>query len=83
MADNEDKEQKTEEATPRRREEAREKGQVAMSSEFMSAIGLCVGMAVLAVAGHKLATGVGALIVKSVSALPAGGTEQLSIPTSM
>ena len=36
MAENVEKDQKTEEATPRRREEAREKGQVPMSTEMMS-----------------------------------------------
>ena len=82
MADNEDKEQKTEEATPRRREEAREKGQVGISSEFMSAIGLCVGIAVLAVAGNQLAGSVGELIVKSLNNLAAHGTDELSIAGS-
>ena len=40
MADNQEKDQKTEEATPRRRQEARDKGQVAMSTEFVAAHGL-------------------------------------------
>ena len=80
MADNEDKEQKTEEATPRREEEAREKGQVPMSNEVMSAIGLCVGVAVLAVGGQKLATAVAELIVSTVHILPSVGTEEMTIP---
>ncbi len=82
MADNEDKEQKTEEATPRREEEAREKGQVAMSSEIMSAVGLCVGVVVLAFGGQKLATAVGELIVTVVGMLPTAGQQELTIPGS-
>jgi len=82
VAENEDKEQKTEEATPRRREEAREKGQVAMSSEFMAAIGLGIGIVVLAFAGRHLATAVGQLIVNTLSILPATGTAELSVPAS-
>ena len=46
MADEADKQQKTEEATPQRRREAREKGQVALSTEAVSAASL------LAIAGY-------------------------------
>ena len=42
MAGEGDSGEKTEEATPRRREEAREKGQVAMSTEFISGVALAV-----------------------------------------
>ena len=37
MAEEQDKQQKTEEATPQRMREAREKGQVGMSTEAISA----------------------------------------------
>ena len=42
MAGESDSGEKTEDATPRRREEAREKGQVAMSTEFISGVALAV-----------------------------------------
>ncbi|MEW6073159.1 MAG: flagellar type III secretion system protein FlhB [Planctomycetota bacterium] len=82
MAEFEDKEQKTEEATPRRREEAREKGQVALSSELVSAVALGVGLAALLVAGGALVEAVGELLVESLAALPVLGTEELSVPGS-
>ena len=44
MADEPDKEEKTEDATPRRREESREKGQVALSHEVASALMLLVAL---------------------------------------
>ena len=40
MAEEQDKQQKTEEATPQRLREAREKGQVGMSTEAISASSL-------------------------------------------
>jgi flagellar biosynthesis protein FlhB len=80
MADTDDKDQKTEEASPRRQEESREKGQVAMSNEFMAAIGLCVGMAMLAFGGRGLMNNVGQGIVNTIGVLPSVGTAELSLP---
>jgi flagellar biosynthetic protein FlhB len=54
MADFEDRDQKTEEATPRRREEARSKGQVALSQEFVAAVGLAGGLVLLLAGGTAL-----------------------------
>ncbi len=56
MADSGDKDQKTEEATPKRREEAREKGQVALSTELVAGIGLCAGASGLLLGGGFLAS---------------------------
>ena len=76
MADYEDKEQKTEEPTPRRLDEARDKGQVAISAELMAAIGLCVGLAVLLFGGGLLARDTGGLVGRPVTfrnnAIPIG-----------
>ena len=83
MADYEDKEQKTEEATPRRRDEARNEGQVAISSELMAALGLCVGMGVLALAGGQLAHASGLAIVQTIGSLGDLGTSDLDLPLSV
>ena len=80
MAEYEDKEQKTEEATPRRREEARDKGQVALSSELMAGIGLCVGFAMLALGGGHLMRVAAAGTVTTLSTLGELGTIELSVP---
>ena len=62
MADQPAKDEKTEEATPRRLEEAREKGQVAFSAEIMSASTLIsAGLAFLFV-GMGLAGSAGSLV---------------------
>ena len=45
MAGEDEKQDKTEEATPRRRQDARDEGQVALSTELLSAASLCAGMA--------------------------------------
>ena len=56
MADEPQKDEKTEEATPRRRQEAREKGQVAMSTEFVSALMLVGSVVTLVVGGRSVAS---------------------------
>jgi flagellar biosynthetic protein FlhB len=78
MADYQDKEQKTEEATPRRRQEAREKGQVALSTEFIAAAGLVAGFLALALGGGRLARELGALVVDVCAGLPRLGTAEWS-----
>jgi len=78
MSDFEDKEQKTEEATPRRLDEAREKGQVAISSELMAGLGLCVGFLMLALGGEQLMRTVGDRIVITVASLSSLGTAELT-----
>jgi flagellar biosynthetic protein FlhB len=78
MSDTEEKDQKTEEATPRRLDEAREKGQVAISSELMAGLGLCVGFLMLAVGGGQLMRTVGDRIVITVASLASLGTVELT-----
>jgi flagellar biosynthetic protein FlhB len=70
--------EKTEDATPRRREEAREQGQVALSNELLTTAVLCAGLGALVLGGGRLASSTGALIEKSVVSLPSLGREELS-----
>ncbi len=77
MADVQDKEQRTEEATPRRREDARERGQVALSTEFVAAIGLCAGFGALLMTGGGLVRSVADNAIATFGALGALGTQEL------
>ena len=77
MADGAERDQKTEEATPRRREEAREKGQVPLSSELVAATMLAGWMLALAFQGERLAGAVGGLLASSLQALGSLGTAEL------
>ncbi|MCB9914219.1 MAG: flagellar biosynthesis protein FlhB [Planctomycetes bacterium] len=70
--------ERTEEATPRRREEAREKGQVALSSELVSAISLSAGLGVFLVFGGAIVETLGALLRSSLGDLAALGGRELS-----
>jgi flagellar biosynthetic protein FlhB len=82
MAEHDDREQRTEEATPRRRQEARERGQVALSSELVAAVGLAAGAGLLAVGGAQLARAVGGVLERGLGALASLGTSELSVPQS-
>jgi flagellar biosynthetic protein FlhB len=82
MAETSDSEQRTEEATPRRREEARERGQVALSSELVAAAGLAAGGIALGVGGGQLARAVAHALEAGLRALGAAGTRELSVPES-
>jgi len=77
VADQPDKQQKTEEATPQRRREAREKGQVALSSEAVSASALLAVAGSFLLLGGFLAQAVGALVVGSLTLVGANGTVEL------
>ena len=78
MADgDQDKDSKTEEATPRKREEAREKGQVAMSQEFVAALMLCAGLGALAMGGGRVVGGVGGLLARSLETVGERGQTHL------
>ena len=79
MADQAPKDERTEDATPRRREEAREKGQVALSSEVLVAAMLVAAFAGLALGGGPLACSWGVMIVDSFRELPALGTDSLEL----
>ncbi len=78
MAEEPDKQEKTEDATPRRREESREQGQVSLSHEVASALILLVGLIVLLVAGSWFAQGAGTLVVDALDSLSAKGREELT-----
>jgi flagellar biosynthetic protein FlhB len=73
VADQPDKQQKTEEATPQRRREAREKGQVALSSEAVSAMSLIAVAGSILIMGGFLAQAVGALVVSSLQGIGSNG----------
>lgn len=79
MAEEVDKEQKTEEATPKRRQEARDKGQVALSTELTSAIMLIGALLLVLSLGGRLANSASALLVESVAGLGFLGVQELSV----
>lgn len=56
------KDERTEEATARKLEQAREKGQVAYSTEAVSAMGLAVALGTFLVAGGLVASRIGSLL---------------------
>ncbi len=82
MANESDKEQRTEEATPRRREEAREKGQVALSTELVSAVGLAAGAGILGLGGAQLAQAIARALENGLGTLAVIGTSELDVPES-
>lgn len=71
MAEGQSSEDKTEDATPRKREEAREEGQVASSKEIIAALMLAAGVASLFLSGGGLAGALGGLIKAYCSHLAA------------
>jgi flagellar biosynthetic protein FlhB len=77
MAEHDDREQRTEEATPRRREEARDRGQVALSTELVSATSLAAGLAVLLFCGGGLVQAVALHARATFGALGTLGREEL------
>ena len=76
MADETDDAEKTEDATPKRRREAREKGQVANSTEFVAAISLAAALGVAFLGGRRLLDAAGQLVVRSARELGARGTRE-------
>ncbi|MDZ4772262.1 MAG: flagellar type III secretion system protein FlhB [Planctomycetota bacterium] len=62
MAEEGDKSDKTEDATPKRRDDAREQGQVAMSADAIAAAGLIASAILLVAGGGMLATSTGMLV---------------------
>lgn len=71
MADETPKEEKTEEATQKRRDEAREKGQVAMSQDFVSAFMLFAALLAFYLSGQQLFLGTAAVTTGIVGRLDA------------
>jgi flagellar biosynthetic protein FlhB len=62
--------EKTETATPRKREEVRQKGQVARSAEITAAVGLLVGLATIRFFGGSMLRGIERLTVSAFAYLP-------------
>jgi flagellar biosynthetic protein FlhB len=73
----EDQEQKTEDATPRRRQEAREKGQVPLSAELVAALVLIGWLASFAYAGGGLLRELGAILRQAIASAAEIGREEL------
>jgi flagellar biosynthetic protein FlhB len=63
-------EERTEEATPRRREEARKRGQVARSAEVTTTAGLLGGLAILQASGSLMLSGFSETMRRVFSRLP-------------
>lgn len=72
MAGDTPKDEKTEEGTARRFQEARNKGQVAFSSEFQTACLLIVACFALFILGGRIAENSGRTMVESLGRLPIG-----------
>lgn len=83
MFDDVDEEQKTEEATPRRRQEARDKGQVALSTELLAAIVLFGWLSVIVTQGGTLVATIGAALRGFLQLLTVYGREDLTIESSV
>jgi flagellar biosynthesis protein FlhB len=64
--------ERTERATPKRRDEARSEGKVARSTELTNAVALLAGVAALAVLGGRLMRGLSGLL-RSLLAAPSAG----------
>ncbi|MGD2016692.1 MAG: flagellar biosynthesis protein FlhB [Planctomycetota bacterium] len=78
MAD-EDKDSKTEEATPRRLEEARADGQVAMSTEFVAGVMLAATVGAILVVGSGLVEAAGLLVVDGAQEAARLAVEELVV----
>ncbi|MDF1838195.1 MAG: flagellar biosynthesis protein FlhB [Planctomycetota bacterium] len=76
MADQAEQSDKTEEATPRKLEEAREKGQVAMSSEIVVASALLAAIGAFYMAGPLLWAEGKSVVRDVLSQVPAAAAEQ-------
>lgn len=77
MADAPEKDEKTEEATPKRLEEAREKGQVAFSTELMTASTLVAALIGFTLAGPSLAEAAGRSVAGGLRQVGELGTTEL------
>lgn len=78
MAEESTKDDKTEAATPRRREEAREKGQVALSSEMSTVLILIGWLFAVVVAGGMLSRAVAASVGSGIGDLATLGTIEMT-----
>jgi len=67
VAENEDGQERTEEATPKRREEARDKGQIPRSRELTTMSMLFVAASTLSIAGGHMVEQLGGIMAKGLS----------------
>lgn len=74
--------ERTEPATPRRRQEARARGHVAKSADLATAVVLLGGLTALAVCGRSLAAGLFDLVRGSLGSLAAAGEEPGALASS-
>ncbi len=82
MADDTPKDEKTEEATPKRLEQAREKGQVPFSQEIVAALMLWMAVGAAYVGGAMLVESAGGVIRSSVELLPGLGPQDFTAKTA-
>src|SRR5688572_20055740 len=82
MADSQEKDQKTEPATPRRKQEARENGQVALSNEFVAALMLVAAFGSVLFGGGYIARAAGGLTESTLRTLGTLGTAELDVESS-
>jgi flagellar biosynthetic protein FlhB len=80
MAEQTPKDEKTEEATGRRLDEARERGQVAFSTELMTGSTLAAAGLTLLLLGTALANSSGGLVKRSFIQMGRLGTRDLGVP---
>lgn len=79
MADDEDKDSKTEDATPHRRQEARDEGRVPLSTEVIVAVMLSLSLGVAVMSGGLIAQACGGLLHDSFLDLGVRGTQELTV----
>lgn len=80
MAEDVEKDEKTEDATPRRRQEAREQGQVALSTELVAAASIGCAFGALVIAGSSLAQATGGLLARTLEGVGSFGRLELTVP---
>lgn len=79
MADNPEKAEKTEEATPKRLEDAREKGQVAFSTEVMAVTTLIAAAIGFAIGGSQLLDASGGELVRALDAAGVDAIKEMGV----
>jgi flagellar biosynthetic protein FlhB len=82
MAQDNESGEKTEEATPRRREEAREKGQVALSTEFVAAISLFAALGLYLTVSASVCENLGSGVRAAFLQLSSLGAAEIDVPTA-
>ena len=79
MADDSSKDEKTEDASAHRMQEARSEGQVAMSTELVAALMLCAGIGALIIGRDQIGNTLGQTITDVAGALGDAAHEELTV----